>query len=129
MWRPLHETERRLGVTTIVRGTKNVDYRKTDLKSGTVIDGVQYILPLEGWSDENVLDYLDEIGVLLPASYVWSSTSLDCKDCTAFLSERQKELTNLKRVHPELWPTVNTRLCAIRDAVLADMRPLEKLTE
>ena len=127
LWIPLHKTMLDLGITTIIRGQKTTDYRTAPLKSGSVIDGIEYLFPIEDWTDQDVMDYLIAEGVTVPAYYEWSDTSLDCTTCTAYLDERRHELWNMQFVHPEIWKEVEPRLRAIAAAVETEYEALREL--
>ena len=124
LWKPLMDESIRLGATQIIRGTRLDDVMKSQVRNGDVIDGIEYVMPLQDWNDEDVKMYLDHIGVPLPDYYKWSDTSLDCWNCTAFLGERQKEISNMKHVHPEMWEEVRNRLSYINHMVYREQIPM-----
>lgn len=103
LWEPMQNATKSLGATTVIRGQRGDDLMKSPIKSGTEYDGIKYIFPLQDWSQDDVIQYLDSIGVDLPEYYEWSDTSLDCWNCTAFVGERHREISNMKHVHPEMW--------------------------
>lgn len=117
LWEPMQEATKRLGATRVIRGQRGDDVMQAPIKSGTVYDGIEYVFPLQDWTEDDVISYLDMIGVERPGYYAWSDTSLDCWNCTAFLGERKREIANMKHVHPELWgeykPMLETILAAV----------------
>lgn len=116
IWEPLHKAMIDGGYTLIIRGQKDADVRRAPVTTGFVDDnGIEYWLPLEHWSHEDVLHYLNSIEVPVPNYYEWSDTSLDCWNCTAFLDEREKEVGNLVWKHPEMWVNVRDNLIYIEE--------------
>jgi 3'-phosphoadenosine 5'-phosphosulfate sulfotransferase (PAPS reductase)/FAD synthetase len=122
---PMHEATLAMGATLIIRGQKTADHHKNPVKSGDVVDGVEYWFPVENWTDAQVLDYVRDSG-LLPAHYDHANTSLDCWSCTAYLSENKWKLPYLKKHHPEKAEEVERRLNIIRQEIKADMAFLEE---
>jgi 3'-phosphoadenosine 5'-phosphosulfate sulfotransferase (PAPS reductase)/FAD synthetase len=120
---PMHEATKALGATMIIRGQKQCDAHKSPINNGDVIDGVAYWFPLDGWTDEQVIDYVKESS-LLPAHYEQARTSMDCMHCTAYLAENQWKLPYLKRHYPEQGAEVEKRLKIIRHEVDKDMAHL-----
>jgi len=81
-WRPLNQYIIQEKITGIIRGQKASDLHKPNVKSGDVIEGIEFLHPLETWTDEDVIGYL---GDSIPASYKRGlKTSLDCYGCTAY---------------------------------------------
>ena len=78
IWSPLHDFVLRAGAKTVIRGNKRCDSRQ-GLPDGAIQDGILYRSPVWEWSDEQVRDYLDDQGVVLPAHYRDGlNDSLDC---------------------------------------------------
>lgn len=125
LWEPLQAATRRLGATTVIRGQRRDDYRTSPIRNGHVEGGVTYLFPIEDWTAADVFRFLEAQKVEIPDSYRWAGTSLDCWNCTAFLDERQRELRNLPKHHPELWPEVDRRLRIIRKAIAQDTAYLD----
>lgn len=99
---PLHEKAKQLGSTELIRGQKTSDKYKGTSRDGDVVDGLVYRHPIEGWSDEEVLSYLQE-RMELPAYFSFSHSSLDCYDCTAFSAESRDKVEWMKTTHPDLF--------------------------
>lgn len=99
-WEPMGKAVKDNGFTGVIRGQKSQDGLKSPVKSGSVIDGIEYLFPIETWSDEDVLDFLGE---RVPESYKRGlKTSLDCINCTAYVKEGQGRLEDLKLVSPDV---------------------------
>jgi phosphoadenosine phosphosulfate reductase len=126
-WDPMQNAIRVIGATLVVRGQRKNDRHKGPQRSGQVLDGVEYLFPLEGWDESRVLGFLLEKGIELPRSYEFNKSSLDCQHCTAFLGENQGKLKYMDKYHPEVADVVRFRLRTIRRAVQEEMAPLNQL--
>lgn len=129
LWVPMENFVKEHGATLVIRGQKVADYRKAPVKSGDVVDGIEYYFPIEFWTTEEVKNYLSEIGINVPSSYEWADTSLDCWNCTAWLDEREKELSNLRLKYPDFWKEVRQRLISIEAAVQVEHVRLKKIVQ
>lgn len=86
LWQPMAEFISAGGYTGVIRGQKASDHLTAPITSGSVVDGVEYYFPIEGWSDLDVFEYL---GPRVPRSYTRGlRSSLDCIDCTAYAAEQ-----------------------------------------
>ena len=86
LWQPMTEFISSGGYTGVIRGQKASDHLTAPITSGSVVEGVEYYFPLEGWSDLDVFEYL---GPRVPRSYTRGlRSSLDCLDCTAYVAEQ-----------------------------------------
>lgn len=123
---PMHEKTLEIGATVIIRGQKNADPQKSPVRSGDVIDGVEYWFPIQDWTDDDVYAFVKDSG-LLPEHYAEANTSMDCMHCTAYLEENQWKLPYLKKYHPAVAVEVDKRLRIIQREVLNDMKHLDAL--
>lgn len=121
---PLHERVLADGNTGIVRGQKDADELKGSLRSGAVHEGIEYLYPIEGWSNERVLLWLANRKISLPESYQHLDVSPDCLDCTAWWGERRS--VYLKERHPEEFKKYQIRLRYIRSAIAQHLDDLNK---
>ncbi len=103
------------GITLVIRGQKNADGLKWPTKSGDVQDGVEYLFPVEGWSDAQVLAYLREQGAPLPRFYEVMDSAPDCTTCSAYWETGAAKY--LKRYHHENYVEVQRRLDVINAEV------------
>lgn len=126
-WLPLHNAMRERGITRVIRGQRTSEQYKSPVRSGTVIDGIEYVFPLEGWSEARVFAYLDEIGVKPPAYYGEVKSSLDCWLCTAYLDVKDAQIAYLKEHHPAKYEVVHGKLGEIAATVREAMKPLESV--
>lgn len=59
---PMHRRVIEDGVTLIIRGQRNSDDHRAPLKSQDTELGIQYLFPIEDWSDDDVDAYLRDQG-------------------------------------------------------------------
>lgn len=118
MW-PLYERIKADGNTLVVRGTKSVDMTTIPAPSGSNLDGVEILLPLEGWSNEGVMTYLRSVGAPICRVYEHVTNSPECARCSAWWGEKRGAY--LKRYHPALWQAYASRL---RDVAAGISGPL-----
>lgn len=93
LWIPALNKAKEIGATLVIRGQRNQEYAKSQVRSGDVIEGIEFLFPIEDWTQEQVLSYLKEQGFNRPEWFNFTESSLDCINCTAFLSgiaDRQK---------------------------------------
>ena len=132
LWQPLERFRREYGATLLIRGQRNAETMKSPVRSGDVIDGVEYLFPLEDMGAEEVDRFLARSGWELPSYYDEVSKSLDCWSCTAYLHESVDQLAYTKNHHPGLWGRLKPRLQAVAAATTPDVRNLHaarRLTE
>lgn len=122
VWFPLHEKCVKLGVKYVIKGQKNSDVRKSSLRDGGVIDNIEYQMPLQDWTDEDVFKFLRDQGAYMPECYArGEKKGRDCWDCTAFRDEMVEFVENLPE---EKRLIVKSRLAIIDEAVKSQWRPL-----
>jgi 3'-phosphoadenosine 5'-phosphosulfate sulfotransferase (PAPS reductase)/FAD synthetase len=125
MWQPLHTAMKMLGIKRIIRGQrKDERYTNSAIKSGTVLDGIEFVLPLDDWTSDEVLAYLRGNNVPVPDYYKTEGTSHDCWNCTAYLSSYTQRIQNLPAPQRA---EVNSRLQLIDAAISAETQPLKAL--
>ena len=125
LWLPMQEAMKRRGITTIIRGQRQAEQYTAPFTDGHIEDGVTYLLPIEGWTDEQVFAYLKANNVPIPDYYLnGEGTSHDCWNCTGYLDTDQGRISNL----PETQRLeVVDRLVKIKAAIWQELRPLEVL--
>lgn len=114
LMQPMHERMSEDGITLVIRGQKNADRLRAPIKSGQVVDGIEYLFPLEDWSDEQVMDFLRENGVEVPSFYDVLRASPDCMTCSAYWEEGRAAY--LKERHPDAYEEYQSRLNTISEA-------------
>lgn len=112
---PLHERMIADGVTLIIRGQKDSDREKGILKSGDVDSGIEYLFPLESWSNSDVMKYLREQHATIPRFYEMLDEAPECMTCSAWWENGAAKY--LKRYHFDAYKQVQERLDAINQAV------------
>jgi phosphoadenosine phosphosulfate reductase len=112
---PMHERMVQDGITLIIRGQKSADTMKSQLRSGALDQGIELLFPLEHWTDEQVLAWLDE-HAFVPDFYRSLKASPDCLTCSAYWSEGRAAWLKIK--HPEAHAAYQGKLDVIRDAVM-----------
>lgn len=117
LWLPMALKMKELGVTQIIRGERADETRRGGARNGAIIDGIEYLLPLEDWSEADVFHYLKEVGAELPPYYAIERTSRDCWNCTAYRDESIERTANLGG---EMRIEVDRRLKLIGDAIRAE---------
>jgi phosphoadenosine phosphosulfate reductase len=115
VWVPLHLGLVNLGVKKAIKGQRIKDRRKSTARDGTVFDGVEYIMPIQDWSEYEVFEYLKSVGAELAPGYkMGEKTGRDCWDCTAYLDDNRERIHNLPHEQRE---EVMRRINIINDAV------------
>ena len=110
---PLHERMLADGVTLIIRGQRADDSHKAPVVSGEWENGIQYLFPIENWSDEDVDAYLAKVGAPRHACYDYGMSSTpDCMTCSGWWSDGRALF--LKERHPEAYDEYMRRLELIR---------------
>lgn len=112
---PLYQRMKADGITLIIRGQRNADNLKGPLRSGDVLDGFEFLYPIEQWSDQDVNDYLISEGAPLPRFYESMNTTPGCMTCSAYWEDGQAQY--LKRYYPATYEEVQRRLGIIKIAV------------
>jgi phosphoadenosine phosphosulfate reductase len=103
------------GITLIVRGQKEADALKAPLRSGDVDEGIEYLFPLEDWTDEDVMTFLEEEGIELPRYYESMRSNPPCLSCSAWWDDGRAAY--MKQHHPLHYDLYQQRLNTISDAV------------
>lgn len=120
LWKPLEAALVLSKATLCIRGQRNSEAKKGTVRSGEIHAGIEYWFPLENWAEKEVLAYLREEGVPLPAHYSWFNSSLDCMTCTAYLVENRGKAAYLAEKHPEAARRLKERLRQIKVAVMLE---------
>lgn len=127
LWKPGADAVHQLGATLIIRGQKNTDSKRTPIRSGETCDGIEYLFPLQDWTDQDVMAYLKEKNFPLPPHYALKASSLDCWNCTAYCGEHKDKLEYMKTNHPDLHDELKVRLIEIKRAIHDEIQPLNDL--
>lgn len=102
-------------ITLVIRGQKDADRLKSPVRSGSAIDGVEYLFPIEDWTDADVMAFLRDEGVPIPRFYAMLKSAPDCVTCSAWWEEGAAKY--LKEYHPPMHAEVQRRLDIIKEAI------------
>jgi len=117
IWMPLLRATQETGAKLIIRGQRADDVMQAPVRSGDVIDGLEYYFPLQDMTEADVFQYLKDSDIKAPDYYSFSDTSLDCWHCTAFLNERKRELRYMRENLPDAWEVVGNNIRLIYESV------------
>jgi len=117
LWSPTLVKAMELKADVIIRGQRKDELRRTPINDGHVEAGITYVHLIEGWTAQDVRDYLQCKGVELPAHYAYTQKSLDCKHCTAFADESIGKRIYMAKFHPQEYREVSRRLYEIGKGV------------
>jgi len=121
---PAVRAMKELGATLVIRGMRRDEMQTTPMRSGDIVEGVQYLFPILEWSSEDVHAYLADKPIGLPEHYAYVDTSLDCRMCTAHLFENEGKRVYMAERHPEAHAEVSRRLEVIAAAIDEDVAHL-----
>ena len=126
---PLHERMTADGVTLIIRGQKKSDHLKGPFVSGQVIDGFEFLYPIEHLSDEDCFAVMREHGVGIPSFYFEGMANAgDCLTCTAWTDAGNRG-AYLRKHFPNLYDEYKANIIDIAVAVKESVDGLEAAFE
>jgi len=139
LWLPMHQALLQAGIKHLLRGQRDDERRRNSNYQDGATDpqtGMQVVLPIQGWTEADVFEFLAHEGVEIPRQYGLGLNSLDCLHCTAYLDEKTQMLRYLRRHHPAAAVEVERRLVlidgeqerqrsALKRALLAPDTPVE----
>jgi phosphoadenosine phosphosulfate reductase len=123
LMKPLHRQMDEDGITCIIRGKRADEVDKTPTRTGTVLEGFEFIYPIWDWTSAQVLQYLTDNNVPIPPSYEYATHSLDCMDCTAWWGEGLDRFLEAK--YPKHHKQYVKRTGLIRAAIAEELANLE----
>lgn len=122
---PLHERMIQDEITLIIRGQKASDKLKGPYKSGDIVDGFEFLYPLESASDEDCFQIMRDHDINVPSYY---SSGLihsgDCLTCTAWTNEDNRG-AYLRQHFPDLYDGYKANIIDIAVAVKEAVDGLE----
>jgi phosphoadenosine phosphosulfate reductase len=125
---PLHERMLADSITLIIRGQKDSDKMKGRFRSGDVVDGIEFLYPVQNWTDGESFAYMRLNGIEPQRFYTEGMKhSGDCASCTAWCDDDRGEY--LKRYHPDKFINYQHNMTTIAAAVRPALRNFEKELE
>lgn len=113
---PMHERMKRDGITLIVRGNRADDYSVAPSATGQLIDGFEFLNPIESWDASRVMAFLVGEGLPVARFYAYGmKSSPDCMGCTAWWGEGRQAY--MARFHPVRWGQVRSDMGRIEGAI------------
>lgn len=111
---PMHQRMIEDGITLIIRGQRNADAHKSTVRSGQVIDSFEVLMPIEDWTTDEVMGYLEAVGAPIPRFYETMNMAPDCMTCSGWWEEGRGAY--LAKYHPAASDTYQARLDLIQQA-------------
>lgn len=105
------------GFDLIVMGDRKQEKAGNAIKDGDSVHGIHFHYPIYEWSTEEVLEYLSKI-IEIPEHFHFRHSSLDCKNCTAFLDETKDVKKLLKDKYPEDYKKFKENLELIKKEIV-----------
>jgi phosphoadenosine phosphosulfate reductase len=115
---PLLEAMKKRGITQIIKGQRNDESFKGESRHGAVMDGIEYIQPIEKWTSKQVLDFVATQRGQLPEHFSLNHTSLDCYDCTGFMKDSADRVEWTKVNHPELYDKYALNMSKLKGTII-----------
>lgn len=104
------------GITHLIKGQRNDEGHLSPSRDGMEADGITYVQPLDGWTEEEVREYLKG-KMEIPPHFAFKHTSLDCYDCTAFRRESKDRVEWMRNTHPDLYAKYDERAAQLYNAI------------
>jgi 3'-phosphoadenosine 5'-phosphosulfate sulfotransferase (PAPS reductase)/FAD synthetase len=129
LWLPAMHATNLQGATLVIRGQRAEEAKKSPLRSGAVVDGIEYWFPIEDWSRSEVRTYLTREGVPIPAHYDYVDSSLDCMTCTAYVGENVGKFEYMKLRHPDAYRDVRRTIAEIIEAAASELSTYQQIMD
>jgi phosphoadenosine phosphosulfate reductase len=127
VWKPMTQAVHDLGFTGVVHGQRLDESHVGELRDGVVCAGVEFLMPIQSWTSDQVLAYLESQGVSTIGRLAMPHSSLDCWDCTAYCAQGRDRMKYIKANHPEKYQQVISIMTKINEAVATEMQGLQSL--
>lgn len=112
---PMHERMIQDGITLIIRGQRVDETFKGPARSGDVIDGIEFLYPIEDWSAEQVFSFIESTGWEIPRYYTEGMPhSGDCLVCTAWVGDGRGAY--LKKHYPDRFEEYRQKISIVAAA-------------
>lgn len=109
---PMHQRMLDDGITGIVRGHRDEDYHVAPSRDGQVIDGFEFLYPIQDWTAARVDAFLAENGLPVTPFYAEGMKGMpDCMGCTAWWGEGRFDY--MAKHHPQNHAAVAAKMTLI----------------
>ena len=122
---PLMDAAKTRGITHLIRGQRLDEDHKSTAVDGSVINGITFVQPIETWTAEQVFAFILKHRAALPDHYAIKHTSLDCYDCTAYLSNSADRVAWTKLKYPAFYAKYAANMADLKLALAPSMKILE----
>jgi len=119
LMKPLHDKIIEDGITLIIRGQKLCDSIKGPLVTGSIVNGIEYLYPIQEWSHDDVYKYLKEVNAPIHPVYDKINDGIECLHCTGWWES--KHLDWLEGTYPDIAKWVKIKHIEIKIAVMKQM--------
>ncbi len=129
LWLPLERAIAKSRISLVIRGQR--DNRRLTcpkISDGQVVSGLTYANPIGDWDSDQVVSYLESIGVAIPRQHRYGA-ALDCMHCTAALHQGPGRARYLRDHHPEAAQEFQRRIRIIDEAQQRESLYLRALIE
>ena len=126
--KPLMDAVKQHGITELIRGQRLDETHKSTARHGSVVDGVTYLQPIEQWSEAQVFSFLATQGEV-PDHFKIKHSSLDCYDCTAYLTESADRVLWTKENHPKLYKEYKINIDKLKSVLMPSFEILRNDNE
>jgi len=122
---PMYRRMKQDGITLIIRGQKNSDEHKGAISSGQIIDGIEFLHPVEFWTQFEVIAFIKKHGFAEQDYYTQGMAHApECMTCSAWWDDGHGKYLETK--YPEKHKEYKKRIEMINGAVSAPMQNLKK---
>lgn len=125
---PLHQRIVADGMTLIVRGQRDDEYKTPPMRSGDVLEGLEVHYPIQDWDGAEVQHYLEIEGLPVAPFYREGvRRAPECMGCTAWWDEGRAGY--MRKHHPEAHAITMHKMTDIKAQITAQLDWLVKEME
>lgn len=126
---PLTQAIEDLGATLVITGQRKDEAHRAPRVNGDRVGAVQFWHPIEDWTRQQVLEFLEAAMGSLPEHYAFDHTSLDCYDCTGFAAASHDRVAWMRERHPILFEDYREKLLAVYREIETPLKQYQRLRE
>ncbi len=115
-----------LGCDTVICGQRIEEPLKSTRRDGDVVNGIKFVHPIEHWTKEQTLEFCAE-RTQTPDFFKLAHSSIDCWDCTAYVTHTEDRAAYMKELHPEKHVIFIDRLKTLQRAIDIDLKPMQRI--